>query len=231
VLEGALWILATGAPWRDLPARYGPWQTVYGCFRRWIADERIERAVARLLRRQRLDNAAWCLDTTIARASRAAAGAARRHGEQGLGRSRGGLGTKLSIACDGRGVPLAVVAAPGQRHDLRLAEATLTDAMRRAGRPRALLGDKAYSVAWLRNWVAARGIRPVIPTRSDQKPDARFSAQAYRRRNVVERLIGWLKESRRVATRYDKLLRVYLGFVHLAFLKRLLRLAEFQDRA
>jgi transposase len=101
----------------------------------------------------------------------------------------------------------------------------------RLGRPRRLVGDKAYSVAWIRNWLRARGVRPVIPTRSDQRPDQRFDRGSYRRRNVVERLVGWLKEARRVATRYDKLAIHYLAMVKLAMTRRILRLAEFPDRA
>ena len=230
ILDGVCWILATGAPWRDLPSRFGPWQTVYGRFRAWIRDERLRRLLVRLLRRQRLDHGAWCVDTTVIRASRAAAGARRHRGAQGLGRSRGGFGTKVSIVCDGRGVPLSVVAGPGQEHDLRQVEGALRLAMARAGRPLRVIGDKAYSAAWLRGWLQRRAVRPVIPTRSDQRLDRRFSKAAYRRRNVVERLIGWLKESRRVATRYDKLLEVYLAFVELAFLRRLLRVAEFSNK-
>ena len=228
ILEGVLWILATGAPWRDLPPGLGPWQTVYGRFRAWIQDARLRRLLIRLLRRQRVDTTAWCVDTTVIRAGRAAAGAPHRHGAQGLGRSRGGFGTKLSVVCDAGGLPLSVVAGPGQEHDLRQVEPALRQAMSRAGRPRRVLGDKAYSAAWLRGWLLRRG-RPVIPTRSDQRPDRHFSRSVYRRRNVVERLVGWLKESRRVATRYDKLLEVYLAFVELAFLRRLLRTAEFPN--
>ena len=71
----------------------------------------------------------------------------------------------------------------------------------------------------------------MIPTRRDQRPDPSFSRRAYRRRNVVERLLGWLKESRRVATRYDKLAGSYLALVKLAMMRRLLRQLEFSNKA
>lgn len=125
--------------------------------------------------------------------------------------------------CDGQGVPLAVAIGPGQQHDLKLLCPTLQTALA-AGRPRRLLADKAYSAAWVRAWLARRSITPVIPTRVDQAR-CRFDRRAYRRRNVVERLVGWLKESRRVATRYDKLAVTYLTFVKVAMLRRLLRMA------
>ena len=70
----------------------------------------------------------------------------------------------------------------------------------------------------------------MIPTHSDQRRERTFSRRAYRRRNIVERLIGWLKESRRVATRYEKSAENYLAFVKLAFMRRLLRLVEFSNK-
>ena len=125
--------------------------------------------------------------------------------------------------CDGSGVPLAAAIGPGQQHDLKLLGATLQAALR-TGRPRRLLADKAYSATWVRAWLTRRRIQAVIPTRVDQGR-CPFDRRAYRRRNVVERLVGWLKESRRVATRYDKLAVTDLAFVKLAMLRRLLRMA------
>ena len=235
VLEGVLWILATGAPWRDLPDRFGPWQTVYGRFGAWVTsgvfDAVLRRLKRGLLKSRRLDLSVWCVDTTVIRASRSAAGArsVRRDGDHALGRSRGGYGTKLALVCDGRGHPLAAVVGPGQQHDLRSFVTVVTEALALA-RPRQIVADKAYSVAWVRAWTRRRRVRPVIPTRCDQPPDASFDRAAYRGRNVVERLVGWLKESRRVATRYEKLATRFLAFVKLAMIRRLLRQGEFPDR-
>ena len=240
VLEGVLWVLATGAPWRDLPVRFGPWQTVYGRFRAWIASGALDRVFARLRRdlvaSRAVDLGLWCVDTTIVRASRASGGA-REHTRGGheprdhaLGRSRGGFGTKIALVCDGRGTPLAATVRPGQQHDSRSFEAVLRSALRTADRPRRLAADKAYSVAWIRTWLRRRGIEPVVPTRCDQRADPAFAREDYRQRNVIERLVGWLKESRRVATRYEKLATTYLAFVTLAMIRRLLRaLAEFSN--
>lgn len=233
------WILSTGAPWRDLPARFGPWQTVYGRFREWVAKGVVDRLFARICHQVEacggIDRGLWCVDTTVIRASRSAGGArrCRRAGEpddHALGRSRGGFGTKLALVCDGRGLPLAAVVAPGQQHDVCSFRQVVDVAMRN-GRPRELTGDKAYSVAWVRDWLRRHGVRPVIPTRVDQARDPRFKPAAYRRRNVVERLVGWIKEARRVATRYEKLAVHYLAFVKLAMVRRLLRVAEFPNRA
>ena len=79
IVNGMVWILMTGAPWRDLPERFGPWQTVYHRFNQWSKDGTIEKIAAAI--RAELDQdglvdwSLWCIDGTIVRASRSAAGA------------------------------------------------------------------------------------------------------------------------------------------------------------
>jgi transposase len=85
VVNGILWILHTGAPWRDLPERYGPWETVYKRFNRWRADGTWVRIVTSLLDelddRGQIDHDLWCIDASVIRASRAAAGAKKKERE------------------------------------------------------------------------------------------------------------------------------------------------------
>jgi transposase len=82
MLNGMMWILKTGAPWRDLPERYGPWESVYGCFRRWDRDGVIDRILRRL--QLKLDEDGYIdwtevfIDGSSVRASAAAAGAAKK---------------------------------------------------------------------------------------------------------------------------------------------------------
>lgn len=94
--------------------------------------------------------------------------------------------------------------------------------------PHGLAGDKAYSSPALRRWLQARHIRPVIPLRADEirshGEDPSFDREAYRGRNVIERLVGWLKECRRVATRFEKLALNYLAMLKWAMVRRCLRL-------
>lgn len=132
-----------------------------------------------------------------------------------------------------------MVVDAGQRHDSTLFEATL-DAVRipRADgkkgrpkqRPKRLGADKAYSNQKIRAWCRARGIRAVIPLKADQKKQRLaqgkrlppFDRATYRGRNIIERLIGWLKEFRAVATRYDKLATNFAAGVTLALIVRTL---------
>ena len=101
--------------------------------------------------------------------------------------------------------------------------------------PIRLSGDKAYSASRIRNWLQERRIRPVVLYRRDEldrmKEPPDFDREAYRGRNVIERLIGRLKEMRAVATRSDKLAKRYLGILHLAMIRILLRKTAPPDTA
>lgn len=183
LLDGMFWLLRTGAPWRDLPERYGPWKTVWRRFHEWRASGRLSAVrlalLAQLDAQGQLDWDLWCVDGTSVRASRSAVGAGSSEpGEpldHALGRSRGGFGTKIHLATDGTGIPLGAVITPGQAHESRSREETL-NAVRipQAGpgrprrRPKALAADKAYSWRRIRRWLHAHKIEPVIPQRSNQ---------------------------------------------------------------
>lgn len=82
MLNGVLWILSTGAQWRDLPERFGPWETVYGYFRAWRANGVFDRIIdalhLRLDREGKIDWDLWCIDGTSIRATRSAAGATKK---------------------------------------------------------------------------------------------------------------------------------------------------------
>lgn len=146
-----------------------------------------------------------------------------------MGRSRGGFGTKIHLVTDGQGLPLAVEISPGQRHESLYAEPVLQAVRIRQSngrvrtRPKALAGDKGYSYARVRRYLRGRHIKAVIPTRKDQRRRPGFDKETYRRRNVVERCVNWLKESRALATRFDKLAVNYLATVKLGMLQRYLR--------
>lgn len=93
--------------------------------------------------------------------------------------------------------------------------------------PAALAGDKGYRADWIDACLMELEIIPVIPSKENENRDARpvaFDPETYRRRNIVERLIGWLKENRRVFTRFEKTAKNFGGFIKMAFIHRYLRL-------
>ena len=93
--------------------------------------------------------------------------------------------------------------------------------------PVALAGDKGYRAEWIDEYLLDLDIKPVIPSKENQDRDARlveFDKLAYRARNVVERLIGWLKEYRRIFARYEKTAKNFGAMIRMAFIQRYLRL-------
>lgn len=231
IVSAIPWVLHTGAPWRDLPERFGPRSTAWNRFRRWTGAGVWAQVLAALQpaadRSGRLDWTTHFVDGTVVRAHQHAAGAVGGQADQALGRSRGGVSTKTHLRAEGGGRPMAFVLSGGERHESRYVEALLNAGeVRRAGRgrprsrPGQLVGDKGYSYSTVRRVLTRRGIRAVIPRRRDQRPDDRrhrpFDRAVYRERNRVERLINRLKQCRRIATRYEKRARHFSAMLTLA---------------
>jgi transposase len=123
---------------------------------------------------------------------------------------------------------MVILATAGQRHEAPMLRRLMeTGAVKRPGRgrprlrPDAVAGDKGYSFPSLRRYLRRRGIRAVIPAKSDQPRQHRFDTAAYRERSQVERTINQLKGFRRVATRYEKREVNYLAMVTIAAIVRL----------
>ena len=97
--------------------------------------------------------------------------------------------------------------------------------------PFAIAGDKGYRADWIDEYLMDLDIKPVIPSKSNENRNDRpveFDSDAYRDRNIVERLIGWLKECRRIFARFEKTAINFGGMIKMAFIQRYLKLA--QDR-
>ncbi len=205
----AIWYVAkTGIPWRDLPERFGKWDTVFHRFNAWC-QKGVWKRVFEAVRDPDLE---WLMiDATVIRAHHHAAGMNGGDDDQALGRSRGGFGTKIHLGVDALGLPLEIQLSPGQDADITHAEAVLGD-----HQPEAVLGDKGYDSDAFAKTVADRGAAVVIPPRSNRTVPRKYDEVVYEERNKVERCINRLKQFRRVATRYEKTARNFLGMVMFA---------------
>jgi transposase len=142
-------------------------------------------------------------------------GSGRKRGihQRALGRSRGGFTSKIHCLGDARGRPIAFDLTPGEAADCKSYD-TLIDLPERA--PDALLADKAYDSDAIRDDLKKRGIKAVIPAKSNRKVVIRYNKRLYRQRNWIERVIGHLKINRAIATRYDQLADSFLGMLYIA---------------
>lgn len=154
---------------------------------------------------------------------------------QGLGTSRGGLSTKIHILTDGNGLPLSFTITPGQTHESTQVDALLDGVSvggkkgRRRTRLGVIGGDKGYHGRDIRKRIRKRGIKALIPQRKGRngeypEPNRPFDKAMYRRRNVVERRNGHLKENRRIATRYEKLGANFVAMIQFAFVLTFLKI-------
>ena len=140
----------------------------------------------------------------------------RQKGGRGrlIGRTKGGMNTKLHAICDSQGRPLNLFVTAGQVSDYIGARAMMSSL------PKVdwLLGDRGYDADWFREALKDKGIRACIPGRKQRKKTVKYDKRRYKRRNRIEIMFGRLKDWRRVATRYDRCPKVFLSAIALAAL-------------
>lgn len=210
VLNGIFYILRTGAPWQDLPERYGPRTTVYNRYVRW-GRKGVWKSVFDALAKEVKDSLIF-IDGSIVKAHRAAAGSKkgnfssvlaasrRRFACLSADGSRGGRASKVHAAVDEYGRPLRLVISGGNVHDSQMFDA-FTDWK---AEPLAIVADKAYSSAKIRRQIADEGALAVIPSKSNARNPIPHDKNLYAMRNIVERFFCKMKDMRRLATRFEK---------------------------
>ena len=137
------------------------------------------------------------------------------------------------MVCDGYGNPLGAVISGGHRNDLAFFEQAIRSVSipQKKGKPKtkpkAVVADKGYDFSPVRSYLSKRKIKAVIPQRKmpeawkchKRGPKPKTDFKVYKERNIIERLIGWLKNCRRIATRFEKHESSFLAMVKLAFIK------------
>ncbi|MFE8935945.1 IS5 family transposase [Streptomyces sp. NPDC007872] len=224
IVDGILWKPSAGAARRDLPERYGPWKTVRERFRPWSADGAWDRSPAHVQQHScavgQVDRIIVCVDSTTVRARQHAAGPEEGPREGGApGRSRGELTSRIHLARDRQGRPLASTLTGGNVNDRTRFEAVVDRIeVIRPGpggprtRPDRVVADKGQSARKVRAHLRGRGIDCAIPERVEQiggrirrgETRCRLDEAVCRRRNVMERCFNRLKRNRDPAARHDE---------------------------
>src|SRR6201993_438640 len=183
VLNGIFWVLRSGAPWRDLPKTFGPYTTCYNRFVRWRRAgvwSKIMNALAGAH-----DLAMQMIDTSIVRVHQHGACISRNR-RQPMGRSRGGLTSKIHAVVDTHGLPVRLALTAGEAHDNRLCSALLSALLPQT----MLLADRGYDADWIRELARQQGAWANIPTKRNRNDPICFSPYLYRARNLIERFLN-----------------------------------------
>lgn len=177
VFNAILWLLKSGARWRDLPTCFGNWNSVYHKFRQWI--------------RVGLKYMLVQIDSTFCKVHKHGLGAHKRNGKQAIGKSRGGYTTKIHALVNEYFQLMGVILTGGQIHDSEPA-LELFEGIELTGKK--VLADKAFGSEKIRDYLAGHGAIVCIPDKSNAVIKHDFDAQLYKQRNVVERFFQRIKE-------------------------------------
>jgi transposase len=209
MVEAIFYVLRTAVAWRDLPACYGPWNSVYTRWRRWCALG-LWQEILRLLS-QHSEGRVRFIDGSHVKCHQFATNPAGGQSAQAIGRTKGGLNTKICALVEGRGRLMAVAIAPGQTYEVE-ASAPLLETLRRV----LLVGDKGFDSDALRRQMLAQGCLASVPPRSGRRSPPWFHRGLYRQRHKIENFFQRIKIYKRVSTRYEKLALTFLNFILVA---------------
>lgn len=206
----AIWyVLRTGCPWRDVPARFGPWSSVYTRWRRWRVRGLWAKLLAVLAR-----GAVGQLrhvDCSHVKLHQDGSNPVGGQATQAIGRTKGGINTKVAAVVDAHGRAVGLCVAPGPQHDLRAVEPLLATM-----RGKHAVADRGFDADTFHRTLRLHRARACIRPKRGRAWRHLFHRGYYRRRHRVENFFCRLKRHRRISTRYDKLASSYLAFVQFA---------------
>lgn len=209
-IEGILYRMRVGCPWRDLPDYFGQWSAVFRRFNLWSKKGVLLRLFKVLVNEP--DTEWEFIDGSIIKAHQHSMGAATNQSEA-IGKSRGGNTTKIHMAVDSYGLPIHFNLSSGEVHDSQMAE-MLIDELPEANY---IIADKGYDSEAIREKSREKGAIPMIPRKKNsQIGNADMDWCLYKYRHLVENIFARLKHYRAIATRYDKLERNYQSMLALA---------------
>ena len=209
-VEGVLYRMRVGCPWRDLPEVFGCWNSIYKRFNAWSLSNKWSRIFKALM----IDpDWEWqFIDVSYVKAHQHSARAVGQE-TQAIGKSRAGNTTKIHLAIDSCGLPVEFEITGGEVNDCFAAPQLIA----KLPNAQAIIADKGYDSECIREQIVKKGAKAVIPRkRNSLKGNADMDWGLYRYRHLVENAFARLKQYRAVATRYDKLKRNFESMVAIA---------------
>lgn len=217
MLDGLFYRLRNAGPWHGLPDCFGPWQTIYGWYRRFAREGIWSRLLALLAGRVR--NKVRLIDGTHVPVHQCAAHPAGGAAAQAMDKTRGGRNTKIMAATEGRGLPVSLLVVEGQAYEGHHVTALLPD-------PKGvrIVGDKGFDSDKLRRQLHDLGATTYIPRKARCGIQRKVNRTLYRQRYRIENYFARLKRWACTATRRDKLDSHFLAIVQFASVIDWLRL-------
>jgi transposase len=213
-LEGILWVLRTGARWKDLPKHFPSKSSCHLWFQKWTEQGIIEEVLRRLLLKLDEQGKIDCSETF----GDGTFSSAKKRGKQ-IGPTRRGKGTKVMLLVGSGGFPLAIDTESANVNEVRLIERLVDNRSLPKHVPERLIYDKAADSNPLRARLSNQNIDLICPNRKSRKhgpmQDKR-KLRRYRRRWIVERTISWIHNFRRTVVRYEFYAHLFKSFVQLA---------------
>ena len=203
-----------GVPWRQVPEIYGKWQTVYSRFKRW-SEKGVFAGIFKEVADKNNEPKIIMIDSTFSKSHRTSASMAYDGQPRQIGRSRGGLTTKIHVLCDENRMPIDFCITNGEVHDVK-AGYDLVRANRH--RIKTLIADKAYDSGSMRQILAENNSESCIPSSARRNHPFPFDTALYRKRHLIENMLSVLKDWRGVAMRYCRNAHSFFSFVTIALL-------------
>ena len=209
-VEGVLYRIRTGLPWRDLPNEFGAWNRIYKRFNAWSKQEKLMGIFKSLCIDPDME---WqFIDGSIVKAHQHSSGAVKAE-PTAIGKSVAGNTTKIHLAVDSGGLPIEFTITGGQVHDSKEAP----ELVAKLPASDYKIADRGYDDETLREQIREQGSIAVIPRKKNSivgNDDIDWCLYKYR--HLVENTFARLKHFRAIATRYDKLKRNFIGTLALA---------------
>lgn len=209
-VEGILYRMRVGCPWRDLPNYFGKWNTLFKIFNYWSKHSKLIKIFHTLTESH--ESAIEYIDGSFIKAHQHSTGATGANNEA-IGRSKGGNNTKIHMVADNKGRPVNFELSAGNINDSTIAP----ELIKQLQRTDFLVADKGYDSESIRALIVENGATPMIPRKSNSTVGNHdMNWDMYKSRHLVENLFARLKHFRSIATRYDKLQQNFKSLVALA---------------